>query len=62
MFSTMLVQAGEGSQRPRMQVIPRHAVHGGNSTIHQGSGKNPAGNKVGPFEGNPHDQPGANGK
>jgi hypothetical protein len=37
-------------------------VHGGNSTIHQGSGKNPAGNKVGPFEGNPHDQPGANGK
>jgi hypothetical protein len=36
-------------------------VHGG-SAIHQGSGKNPAGNKVGPFEGNPHDQPGANGK
>jgi hypothetical protein len=29
MFSTMLVQAGEGSQRPRMQVIPRHAVHAG---------------------------------
>jgi len=36
-------------------------VHGG-SAIHQGSGKNPSGNKVGPFEGNPHDQPGANGK
>jgi hypothetical protein len=28
----------------------------------QGSGKNPSGNKVGPFAGNPHDRPGANAK
>jgi bacteriocin-like protein len=28
----------------------------------QGSGKNPAGNKVDPFAGNPHDRPGANAK
>jgi bacteriocin-like protein len=28
----------------------------------QGSGKNPSGNKVGPFSGNPHDRPGANAK
>ena len=28
----------------------------------QGSGKNPSGNKVGPFSGNPHDYPGANAK
>jgi hypothetical protein len=32
----------------------------GGANIDQGSGKNPSGNKVGPFEGNPHDQPGAN--
>jgi len=28
----------------------------------QGSGKNPSGNKVDPFAGNPHDRPGANAK
>lgn len=28
----------------------------------QGSGKNPAGNKVDPFAGNPHDRPGTNAK
>lgn len=28
----------------------------------QGSGKNPAGKKVEPFAGNPHDRPGANAK
>jgi bacteriocin-like protein len=28
----------------------------------QGSGKNPSGNKVDPFSGNPHDRPGANAK
>ena len=28
----------------------------------QGSGKNPAGHKVDPFAGNPHDRPGANAK
>jgi hypothetical protein len=28
----------------------------------QGSGKNPSGNKVEPFSGNPHDRPGANAK
>jgi hypothetical protein len=36
-------------------------VHGG-APPDQGSGKNPSGNKVGPFEGNPHDRPGANAK
>ncbi len=28
----------------------------------QGSGKNPSGNKVDVFAGNPHDRPGANAK
>jgi hypothetical protein len=28
----------------------------------QGSGKNPSGNTVDPFAGNPHDRPGANAK
>jgi bacteriocin-like protein len=37
-------------------------VSGGQANIDQGSGKNPAGNKVGPFQGNPHDRPGANAK
>ncbi len=34
----------------------------GGATPHQGSGKNPSGNKVDPFSGNPHDRPGANAK
>jgi hypothetical protein len=34
----------------------------GAGTPHQGSGKNPSGNKVEPFSGNPHDRPGANAK
>jgi bacteriocin-like protein len=37
-------------------------VSGGQANIDQGSGKNPSGNKVGPFQGNPHDRPGANAK
>jgi hypothetical protein len=37
-------------------------VSGGQANIDQGSGKNPSGNKVGPFEGNPHNRPGANAK
>ena len=36
-------------------------VHGG-APPHQGSGKNPSGNKVDVFAGNPHDRPGANAK
>jgi hypothetical protein len=36
-------------------------VHGG-APPDQGSGKNPSGNKVDPFAGNPHDRPGANAK
>ncbi len=36
-------------------------VHGG-SPPDQGSGKNPSGNKVDVFSGNPHDRPGANAK
>lgn len=34
----------------------------GGAKIDQGSGKNPSGNKVEPFSGNPHDEPGANAK
>ena len=34
----------------------------GAGTPDQGSGKNPSGNKVDPFSGNPHDRPGANAK
>jgi hypothetical protein len=37
------------------------AVAGG-AQPDQGSGKNPSGNKVGPFAGNPFDRPGANAK
>jgi hypothetical protein len=36
-------------------------VHGG-AAPDQGSGKNPSGNKVDVFSGNPHDRPGANAK
>jgi hypothetical protein len=36
-------------------------VHGG-APPDQGSGKNPSGNKVDVFSGNPHDRPGANAK
>ena len=36
-------------------------VHGG-APPDQGSGKNPAGNKVGPFAGNPHERPGSHAK
>jgi hypothetical protein len=36
-------------------------VHGG-AAPDQGSGKNPSGNKVDVFAGNPHDRPGANAK
>jgi len=36
-------------------------VHGG-APPDQGSGKNPSGNKVDVFAGNPHDRPGANAK
>lgn len=34
----------------------------GGATPDQGSGKNPSGNKVDVFAGNPHDRPGANAK
>lgn len=39
-----------------------HGGGGGDSPPHQGSGKNPSGNKVDVFSGNPHDRPGANAK
>jgi hypothetical protein len=34
----------------------------GGAAPDQGSGKNPSGNKVGPFAGNPFERPGANAK
>jgi bacteriocin-like protein len=38
----------------------RHVA--GGAPPDQGSGKNPSGNKVEPFSGNPFDRPGANAK
>ena len=47
-----------------MRVLTQKEIRtvAGGATPDQGSGKNSAGNKVGPFAGNPHDRPGANAK
>jgi hypothetical protein len=44
-----------------LEVSELRKVSGG-AQPDQGSGKNPSGNKVDPFSGNPHDRPGANAK